>query len=254
MPRTEPSVEQAEPSPPAVPTEAEYAYWVGTRVGWFHRAIRIFTGWYWDEGYRLRAYGQEHIPAEGAFLMVPNHSSYTDPFVQVKGQSRVVRFMAKGSLFQNPFASAVIRAGGGFPVQRGQGDGFAMELARRMLHDGQAVVMYPEGTRFRTGIPLGPPRRGAARLVLELGVPVVPVATWGNKQRQLYGRPWWRRPKVTTIYGPLMQFDSSVSTPERVDQVRDEIWSEVERLYEIAREIGSQKRRPKRFQVPASGE
>ncbi|MCW2972092.1 MAG: 1-acylglycerol-3-phosphate O-acyltransferase [Thermoleophilia bacterium] len=251
MPRTEPTAEQVD-APPTPPTEAEYAFWVNTRVGWFHRAIRILTGWFWNHGYQLRAYGQEHIPPTGAFLMVPNHSSYTDPFVQVKGQARVVRFMAKSTLFHNPLARSVIRAGGGFPVRRGRGDVFAMELARRMLLDGQAVVMYPEGTRFRKSAPLGQPRRGAARLVLELGVPVVPVATWGNKQREVYGRAWWRRPRVTTIYGPLMRFTAGEATPERVDQVRDEIWAEVERLYDIAREVGSRPRRPRRFSVPAA--
>jgi len=239
---------EADTTPQVAPTEAEYAFWVNTRVGWFHRLIRIFTSWLWDFGFRLRSYGQENIPAEGAFLMVPNHSSYTDPFVQVKGQHRVVRFMAKGSLFKNPVARAVIRAGGGFPVQRGQGDTFAMDLARRMLADGQAVVLYPEGTRFRKSAPLGPPKRGAARLALELGVPVLPVATWGNKEPHIYGRPAWRRPKVTTVFGPLMHFEGG-DTPADVDRVRDEIWAEVERLYAVAQEIGERSPRPRRARI-----
>jgi 1-acyl-sn-glycerol-3-phosphate acyltransferase len=236
----------------AEPTQAAFDYWIGTKVGWFHRLIRILTAWYWDHGYRLRTYGQEHVPATGAFLMVPNHSSYTDPFVQVKGQARVVRFMAKSTLFDMPFVRGVIRAGGGFPVRRGRSDEFAMELARRMLREGQPVVMYPEGTRFRKSAELGPPRRGAERLVLELDVPVLPVATWGNKAPEVYGRPRWRRPKVTTVYGPLMRFSGLEATPENVDRVRDEIWAEVARLYDIAREVGSRPKRPRRLLVPAA--
>ncbi|MCW2950069.1 MAG: 1-acyl-sn-glycerol-3-phosphate acyltransferase [Thermoleophilia bacterium] len=234
---------------PELPHDAEYEPWLRVSVGPTHRIIRIFTSWLWVVGYRSRAYGQEHIPASGAFLMVPNHSSYTDPFLQVRSQPRVVRFMAKSTLFNNPLLRFIVRSGGGFPVRRGSSDVFAIELARRLLLAGQPLVMYPEGTRYRTSAPLGPARRGAARLALELDVPVLPVATWGSKRRDVYNRPWWRRPKVTTIYGPVMRFGGVPPTPENVDRVRAEIWAEVTRLYDIAREVGSRKRRPRNFRV-----
>ncbi|MCW2924075.1 MAG: 1-acyl-sn-glycerol-3-phosphate acyltransferase [Thermoleophilia bacterium] len=205
------------------------------------RPFRILTSWYWDLVYRLRAYGAEHVPAEGPFLLVPNHSSYTDPFLQVRPQPRTVRFMAKGSLFEYPVVRRIMKAGGAFPVQRGRGDAFAIELSRRILADGQPLVVYPEGTRFRRSLELGPPKRGAARLALEARVPVVPAATWGVKARELYGRPRWRRPRATVVYGEPMDFTHLEPTPENVDLVRDEIWAKVTELYERARQLDAER-------------
>lgn len=214
---------------------------------WLHydargeRRYRVLTVWYWDHVYRMRAYGAEHIPETGAFLLVPNHSSYTDPFLHARGQRRVVRFMAKSTLFDLPLLGRLVKAGGGFPVKRGAGDGFAVELSRRLLADGQPLVVYPEGTRFRTGLELGPPRRGAARLALEARVPVVPAATWGVKDRELYGHPRWRRPRATVVYGEPMDFRHLAATPEHIDLVRDEIWARVQELYERARVLDSER-------------
>lgn len=228
---------QATASPSGTFEDCAFDEWMRLDAGRTVRITRLLTHWLWDHGFRLRAYGVEHVPLEGAFLMVPNHSSYLDPFLQVRGQPRIVRYMAKAPLFDMPLVGRFVRAGGAFPVRRGESDGFAMELARRLLADGQPVVMYPEGTRFRTSAELGPPRRGAARLALESGVPVIPVASWGAKERAVHSRPWWRRPRVTVVYGEPLRFDGLEPTPENVDRVRDEIWEQVGRLYERAREL-----------------
>lgn len=216
--------------------EAQFDEWLHYDVRG-ERRYRLLTEWYWDHVYRLRTYGTERIPTEGAFILAPNHSSYADPFLQARGLTRTVRFMAKSTLFEMPMLGRLVKAGGGFPVRRGAGDAFAMELSRRVLADGQPLVVYPEGTRYRQSAELGPAKRGAARLALEAGVPVVPAASWGAKRREVYGRPRWRRPRTIVVYGEPMDFSHLEPTAENVDVVRDEIWARVHELYRDAREL-----------------
>lgn len=231
--------------------EREIERWLHVDGSRTERLVRLLTEWYWDGVFRLRSYGAENVPAEGGFILCANHSSYADPFLQARGQTRLIRFMTKAQAMEWPLVGRIIRTGGGFPVRRGQGDALAMELARRMLADGQPVCIYPEGTRFRSDAELGPPKRGAARLALEMGVPVLPVATWGTKPRRARGESWFppRLPKVTTIYGRPMRFAGMSATPENVDRVRDEIWAEVQRLYTLAREVTQRRRRPRSLEI-----
>lgn len=235
-------------------SDAELDAWIRIDSNSTVRIFRILTERIWDWAFRLRSYGQEHIPESGAFVFVPNHASYLDPFLQVRGQRRLVRFMAKAQLFDLPLIRSIVKSGGGFPVRRGAGDQFAMTLAHRLLEDGQPVCVYAEGTRFRTDAELGPSRSGAARLALSARVPVVPVASWGNKPRAARGESWWppRLPRVTTLYGPVMHFEHLDETPENVAFVRDAIWREVHRLHDLARELTSRRRRPRTFAVPAA--
>lgn len=201
-----------------------------------------------DLGFRLKSYGQESVPSHGAALICPNHASYMDPFLHARPQRRIFRFMAKSQLFDIPVVGRLVRSGGGFPVHRGERDEFAIELARQLLRDGQVVCLYPEGTRYRSAVDLGPPRSGAARLAIETGVPVIPVASWGNKPRKVRGERGLPIPKVTTVYGEPMRFPGVELSVEGITEVRESIWREVHRLYGIAREL--HQRRPRRFDVP----
>ena len=218
-------------------TDIDIQYWVQQDPRPFERFLRRTTTPIWRYLYRHRSEGAEHVPAEGGYILVPNHSSYFDPVLQVFGQRRVVRFMAKSTLFGYPLLRDFVRAGGGFPVQRGKGDSAAIDIAHEVLRDGQVLVVYPEGTRFRDSLELGPPRSGAARLALEARVPVVPVASWGAKRRELYGLGRFERRRVTVVYGEPMHFDDLEATREGVAIAKERIWAEVQRLYERAREL-----------------
>jgi 1-acyl-sn-glycerol-3-phosphate acyltransferase len=228
---------------PHVYSDADYDPWIRHDNARTVRVVRILTVWFWYLVYRLEAHGVEHIPKDGPFLMVPNHSSYADPFLHVAPQRRLVRFMAKASMFEYPVMRTFMKSGGAFPVRRGKGDVFAMELARRLLRDGQPVVVYPEGTRFRKSAELGPPKRGAFRLALDTQVPVIPAATWGVKRRDVYGRPRWRRPRAIVMYGEPIDASEFDATPEGVDALRDLVWGRVLELYDEARALAAQPRR-----------
>lgn len=75
--------------------------------------------------FHYRVKGKENLPKDGAFIVCPNHLSNADPMLVSVTQKRQIYYMAKAELFKNPFASAVIRELGAFPVDRGAGDGKA---------------------------------------------------------------------------------------------------------------------------------
>jgi 1-acyl-sn-glycerol-3-phosphate acyltransferase len=148
---------------------------------------------------RLRARGLENLPARG-FVLAANHQSNFDPWPLAIPlfPARQLRFMAKSELF-NPLLGPVITAGGAFPVHRGQGDLEALETAVRLIHQGEIVVMFPEGTRRSKGLRKKHrprPHSGAARIALEAEAPLVPAAIKGTDRlsrlgplRVAYGSP-----------------------------------------------------------------
>lgn len=155
-----------------------------------HRLFRVLAGIV-KPAYRLvarlRWTGEEHLPAQGGFVVVPNHLSELDPLtvaITLYDNGIMPRFLAKEPLFRAPVLGAVLRATGQVPVQRGTADAAAaLTAARAELASGGAVVVYPEGTLTHdpdqwpmTG------HTGAVRLALATGVPVIPVAHWGDQE------------------------------------------------------------------------
>ncbi len=136
--------------------------------------------------FRHRAKGVENVPRSGGFVLAANHWSNFDPWplaIPVFPR-RFFRFMAKSELFWFPLG-LVIRAGGGFPVRRGEHDEEAIATAVQLAREGHAVVMFPEGTRRRKGLRKKHEARwrtGAARIALEAGVPLVPAAIAGTER------------------------------------------------------------------------
>lgn len=123
--------------------------------------------------YRAEVSGDERVPEHGPAILAANHESLVDPFVLGLATRRVVHYMAKSELFRNDVLRPLMRGFGTFPIERGRGDREAMARARALLERGEIVGMFPQGTaqplRHR------PFRRGAARLALQSGVPIVPV-------------------------------------------------------------------------------
>jgi 1-acyl-sn-glycerol-3-phosphate acyltransferase len=130
--------------------------------------------------YRIDVSGVEHVPSSGPCIIVANHESVTDPWIVCLATPRRVRFMAKAELWKYPVIRWVMESYGTFPVERGSGDTGAMERAGELLEAGELLGMFPRGTSRPTGNRRW--HRGAARLALAYGAPIVPVRIENTRQ------------------------------------------------------------------------
>jgi glycerol-3-phosphate dehydrogenase (NAD(P)+) len=181
--------------------------------------------------FRLERIGREHIPASGPVILASNHRSFLDPFVIAVMTRRPIYFVAKKELFGfHPVISWLLNALGAFPIDRGASDQESMATARAILERGDAVLMFPEGTRIRPGA-LGRPKRGVGRLALETGAPVVPVAVIGTEAVRRGRRI--RPHKVRIRAGRALTFPK-VAAPSHAlaGAVTDRIWPCVELQWE----------------------
>jgi 1-acyl-sn-glycerol-3-phosphate acyltransferase len=179
--------------------------------------------------FRMRISGAERIPREGPALVAPNHKSFWDSFFIGVCTRRQLRFMAKTELIEARYGRLLVRLGA-FPVRRGESDADALETARTILRQGGLLAMFPEGTRIRDPEGLGPPRRGAARLALEAGAPLVPAAITGTEA--LFLGPLPRPRRVQVAFGEPIEVHELEVTPETAAElVDDRLWPEVETEY-----------------------
>lgn len=163
----------------------------------------------------LEVYGTEHVPPDGPVIVVSNHLSNADPPLICIVFPRPLFFMGKSELFRNPILGGLVRLFGGFPVQRGTADRSAIKHALKVLRQGQAMGIFPEGGRARTAA-LAPGFPGVGLIALQAKVPILPVAITGTEYFPVNGDSPPRRPKgvprrVTVTFGePFL-------VPERVD-------------------------------------
>ena len=179
--------------------------------------------------FRLRRLGTEHVP-EGGVILASNHRSFLDPFAIGCCIGRPIYFVAKRELFKNPILGWLLNCLGAFPIRRGASDEESVATSLALLERGQAVVIFPEGTRIRTGS-LARPKRGVGRLALQSGKPVVPIAVT-NSERVRSG--WRIKPvKVHIRCGPALTFPRVEDpSPFLAGEVTERIWPCVELQWE----------------------
>jgi 1-acyl-sn-glycerol-3-phosphate acyltransferase len=145
--------------------------------------------------YRLEVRGLERIPATGPLIVAANHESVLDPLVVGTAVPRALHFVAKDELWRIPALAPALDRLGGIPVARGRGDLDALGRALDVLSRGDAVGLFPEGGVRREGAWL----RGAARLALRSGAPLLPVRVLGTAAALSPGRLGF--PKLAVIVG-----------------------------------------------------
>lgn len=207
----------------------------------FSRAIVHFalrTLW------RLRVVGSERVPREGPLIVVANHVSYFDPPVLGCALPRELHFMAKKELFDIPLFGSLIRRYNAFPVERGRGDIGAIKRTVGVLKAGNAVLIFPEGTRNRDesrsphappGAPatLAPPARrkaeaGAALLASLSGARILPAYIDGTRRLRFFS-------SIKVIFGePFTPGDGKKASREELAKRTDEIMERIFALREYS--------------------
>ena len=194
-------------------------YWIAR--AFLQPALMIF--------FRLSRLGREHMPS-GGLILAANHRSFLDPFIIGCCLRRPIYFVAKQELFDNRLQGWFLNCMGAFPVRRGESDEESVGTALALLERGEAVVIFPEGTRIRHGS-VDRPKRGVGRLALESGAPVVPVAVTGSENAR---RGWIFRPvKVKVRCGRPLTFPrADQPSPALAEAVTSRIWPCVQLQWE----------------------
>ena len=193
--------------------------------------------------FRPRVSGSENIPIEGPAILASNHLSYADWLFMPLTLPRRVTFVAKAEYFNTPgikgwFQKRFFSGAGQVPIDRSGASAAegAMTAAKRVLDAGELFGIYPEGTRSHDG-KLYRGKTGVARLALETGVPVIPVAVVGTDVVAPPGKRFGTFTRPMVRFGKPLDF-SRYEGLENDRYILRSITDEV--MYEIMRLSGQE--------------
>jgi 1-acyl-sn-glycerol-3-phosphate acyltransferase len=192
----------------------------------------------------LRVYGSERVPREGGVVLALNHFSWLDPPAFGAACPRTIFYMAKSEIHEVRGLGPLIRGFGAFAVRRGESDREAVRLAREVVADGNALGLFVEGTRQRSGVP-GQAKPGAAMVALHEQVPVVAAAIHGSQQWKLGNfHP------VSVAWGSPVRFEGLSPGGRAYREVSTEIECRIRALWEFLVDVQT-RGHPKRAEPPA---
>ena len=170
---------------------------------------------------------KENIP-EGAALLCPNHTGLSDPLLVTfaMGLKYKPQVMAKAELLEIPVLGWLLGKAGTFAVDRGKSDVAAVKRAIKCLKDGEKLMIFPEGTRSKTG-ELGEAKTGVAMFATRTQSPIVPIyippkKKWFQRTPVVFGEPF-----TPTVAGRK-------GTSEEYEQISAELMSRIAALKEKA--------------------
>ena len=189
--------------------------------------------------FRPQAIGADHVPVEGPAILASNHLSYADWLFMPLTLPRRVTFVAKAEYFTTPgikgyFQRLFFSGSGQVPIDRSGASAAegALSAAKRILADGEIFGIYPEGTRSHDG-KLYRGKTGVARLALESGVPVIPVAVVGTDVVAPPGKKFGRLVRPVVRFGKPLDFsryEGMENDRYILRSITDEIMYEIMRL------------------------
>ncbi len=150
----------------------------------------------------FKSQGGMNVPSCGGCIIASNHVSYLDPPAVACGiRHRMVRFMARDTLFRTRVSNWFFNAVQCVPIDRTKGDVAALRKGIGVLKEGGVLSLFPEGTRSVTG-ELQQAKGGIGFLIAKAAVPVIPAYVHGSFEAYPKGAKRVKRGHVTVFYGP----------------------------------------------------
>ncbi len=169
--------------------------------------------------FRIEHRGMEHIPADGPLIVVANHTTYLDPFLISVRVYRALRFMAWDKIFSFSLSRRLFHWLGAFPVSLENPEASAYKNSVKILRNGEALMIFPEGGRSPDGL-LTPFKEGAGRLAIRFGVPILPVVIHGAIKVWGPGMPFPLPRKIVVEFLPLIRPENfEPSARELMDKI-----------------------------------
>ena len=184
----------------------------------FGALVRTFTP--------LRVYGRDRIPREGPLVLCFNHFSWLDPWALGSVVPRTLYYVAKQEAHDNRIIGPLIRLFGTSSVRRGESDREAVRIMRDVVRRGDALGMFPEGTRQEREP--GPVLPGAALIAVQEQVPVVCGAIHGSQDWR-FGN--WH--PVSIAFGKPLDLSGHSRNSQGYRAASAELQQELRRLWEF---------------------
>lgn len=205
--------------------------------GFVYRLVRALAHAICALYFRVSVEGADKVPTSGPVILAPVHRSFMDFFVVSQVTRRKVFYMAKDELWRSERLGTFLDSVGAFPVNRSGADRLALERAQGVLERGEALILFPEGTR-RTGDVVEDLHEGAAFLAARTGAPIVPIGVGGTAAAMPKGSKFVRPVKVHVVVG------EPIDAPERsakgrvprhqVHETTERLRTELQRVFDVA--------------------
>ncbi|MDZ4854282.1 MAG: lysophospholipid acyltransferase family protein [Nitrospirota bacterium] len=174
--------------------------------------------------YRIEVVGADRLPIIGPVVIAPNHDSVLDGIILRAALSRELRFLAKAELWRSQLLAWMLDGLGAIGIKRGCGDHFALVRMRQALEAGQAVAIFPQGAIYGDRVW----HRGAARLALVTGAPLVPVRLVGTARALSRGKIGF--PRLRVIFGEPITVARAPEEPVAATKLTERLRAAVESL------------------------
>jgi 1-acyl-sn-glycerol-3-phosphate acyltransferase len=150
--------------------------------------------------FKIKFVGKENVPKKGGIIFASNHYNTFDPgFISVSGV-RKIHFMTKEEKFAKPYPNWLYTHSNAFPIKRGEADKSAVEYSIKVVKEGYALGVFPEGTRSEDCTPKAP-KAGIALIARETKADVIPVSIYSDGKAKLFSR-------VTVRFGKPIPYES----------------------------------------------
>jgi 1-acyl-sn-glycerol-3-phosphate acyltransferase len=194
-------------------------------IGWclFRGFFRVYCRW--------RVFNAENVPLTGPVIIASNHESFLDPPLVGAATKREINYLARESLFRFPGVGWVLRNVNAVPVDREGGGAAGLRAILDRLLKGDAIILFPEGTRSRTG-ELQAAKSGIGLTVIKSEAPVVPVRVFGTFEALGRHHIFPRPRKVIVKFGEPMHFaelraEAATCSKKRLKEIYQQIANEL---------------------------
>ena len=199
-------------------------YWIARGI--FRAAFKTCFRW--------RVYHPERVPDEGPVVLAANHASFMDPPLVGSAAKRGIHYLARESLFRWPGIGALLRSVNAVPVDRDAGGVSGLRIILDRLNRGEAILLFPEGTRTYDGNLRGA-QGGIGLVVVKSGVPVVPVRLFGTYEAWSRNTRFPRCRQIVAKFGKPISFSELVTEAKtapkpRLKQIYQQVADEIMRV------------------------
>lgn len=198
--------------------------------------LRAFLTPFLMLAFRPKVKGLRNVPASGPVIIASNHLSFSDSIFMPLVVPRKVTFLAKSEYFTSPGPKGLLKkltfiALGQVPVDRsgGRRSEAALITGLQVLAENECLGIYPEGTRSPDGR-LYKGRTGIARIAIESGAPVIPVAMFNTEKIQPTGKVIPKIMRVKMVFGEPMFFEGDTSDLLYLRDVTDQIMKKIQEM------------------------